>query len=311
VTATGRLAGKRCLIVGGTGGIGAATARRFLHEGASVVVTGLTTAEAHEALDALRPHGPVWALPADVTDAEGVERLFHAAQPLLGDRLDVLVHVAGVSGRKAGDGPLHECTTAGWDAVFAVNARGTFLTNQAAVRRMLAQAPDGAGLRGSVVNVGSVLDRAPSPGFFGTVAYAASKGAVRALTRASAARYARDGIRFNLLVPALIDTPMASRAVNDPEIRAFLASKQPLAGGPGTAADCAEAALYLCEPASRFVTGVELLVDGGWCLTNGSVGPTPPGSETASVITTTDGAAPDHETSEAKGAPWPWPEFED
>ena len=77
------------------------------------------------------------------------------------------------------------------------------------------------------------------------------------MTLAAAARYARDRIRFNLLAPGLIDTPMAARAVGDPAIRAYLATKQPLAGGPGTPDDCAEAALYLCEPASRFVTGVE------------------------------------------------------
>src|SRR5262249_57201562 len=125
-------------------------------------------------------------------------------------------------------------------------------------------------LRGTIVNVGSVLDRAPSPAHFGTIAYAASKGAVRALTHAAAARYAADGIRFNLLVPGLIDTPMAARAVHDARIPPYLAAKQPLAAGPGSTAALAEAALYLCEPAARFVTGAALGVDGGWC---GSEGP--------------------------------------
>ena len=118
-----------------------------------------------------------------------------------------------------------------------------------------------------MVNVGSVLDRSPSPEFFGTIAYAASKGAVRALTRAAASQYAAERIRFNLLVPGLIETPMSSRAVNDAAIRSVLAEKQPLAAGPGLASDCAEAALYLAEPASRFVTGAELVVDGGWSVT--------------------------------------------
>ena len=120
---------------------------------------------------------------------------------------------------------------------------------------MLKQPLDAAGLRGTVVNVGSVLDRSPSPEHFGTLAYAASKGAVRAMTLAAAARYAPDRIRFNLLVPGLIDTPMAARAVERRRLRPYLAAKQPIAGGPGTATDVAEAALYLCEPASRFVTG--------------------------------------------------------
>jgi NAD(P)-dependent dehydrogenase (short-subunit alcohol dehydrogenase family) len=151
-----------------------------------------------------------------------------------------------------------------------VNALGTFLTNRAALRYMLGQPLDAAGLRGTILNVGSVLDRSPSPVHFGTLAYAASKGAVRALTLSSAARYATERIRFNLLVPGLIDTPMAARAANDRRISSYIATKQPITGGPGSAEDVAEAALYLSEPGSRFITGVELVVDGGWCVSEGA-----------------------------------------
>ncbi len=136
---------------------------------------------------------------------------------------------------------------------------------------MLAQEPDEYGLRGTVLNMGSVLGWSPAPDFFGTIAYAASKGAIEAMTPAAAARYARDGIRFNLIAPGLIETPMAARAFSDPAIRSYLATKQPITGGPGTPEDCAEAALFLCEPASRFVTGVVLNVDGGWCVSEGQV----------------------------------------
>jgi NAD(P)-dependent dehydrogenase (short-subunit alcohol dehydrogenase family) len=266
---SGRLAGRTCLVVGGTSGIGLASARRFLAEGARVVVTGLTPESADEAGRELLPFGLAGSITADVADPGSVEAAFGEAVSLLGGRLDVLLHVAGQSGRRFGDGPLHECTPDAWDAAQAVNARGTFLTNRLAIRAMLAQPRDAFGVRGAVVNTGSVLARAPSPDFFGTVAYAASKGAVRALTLASASRYARDGVRFNLLVPGLIDTPMAARAVGDPATRSYLAARQPLARGPGSPEDCAGAALYLCEPASRFVTGVELTVDGGWCVSEG------------------------------------------
>lgn len=265
----GRLEGRGCLIVGGTSGIGLASARRFLREGARLVVSGHTDESTRTALDQLGPLGPVHGLTADVTTPGAVETLFHEASAALGGRLDVLFHVAGISGRRFGDGPLHECTEAGWDAVLATNARGLFLTNRAAVQRMLEQELDGSGLRGTVLNLGSVLGWSPSPDWFGTYAYAASKGAVQAMTTAAAARYARDRIRFNLLAPGLIDTPMAARAVGDPAIRRYLADRQPLGGGPGTAEDCAEAALYLCEPASRFVTGAVLNVDGGWCVSEG------------------------------------------
>ncbi|MFO0909395.1 MAG: SDR family oxidoreductase [Isosphaeraceae bacterium] len=285
---SGRMLGRSCLIVGGTSGIGLATAKRFLHEGARVVVTGLHTESTHEALPVLQELGSVWTLPLDVSDPEAVDNTFQVALRLLGDRLDVVFHVAGQSGRRWGDGSLDACTLAAWDGVLDANARGTFLTNQAAVRRMLEQPRDEHGLRGTILNLGSVIDQSPSPDYFGTIAYAASKGAVRALTRAAAARYARDGIRFNLLVPGLIDTPMAQRAVNDPTIRSYLTTKQALTGHPGTSADCAEAALYLCEPASRFVTGAELVVDGGWRLSEGQfvppVGASQIADEAASAI---------------------------
>jgi NAD(P)-dependent dehydrogenase (short-subunit alcohol dehydrogenase family) len=265
-----RLDGRNCLIVGGTTGIGLAAARRFLQEGARVVVTGREPEIGRITLDQLAQFGDVLAYTLEFGESDvDVGPMFAFALDALRGRLDILLHVAGISGRKFGDGPLHECSTDGWDHVMRTNAQGVFLTNRAAVRVMLEQPLDAAGLRGTVVNVGSVVDRSPSPVHFGTLAYAASKGAVRALTLAAAARYAADRIRFNLLAPGLIDTPMAARAVNDSRLRPYLATKQPIAGGPGLAEDVAEAALYLCEPASRFVTGAELVVDGGWSVSEG------------------------------------------
>jgi NAD(P)-dependent dehydrogenase (short-subunit alcohol dehydrogenase family) len=265
-----RLDGCACLIVGGTSGIGLASARRFLQEGARVIVTGREPESGRTALDELAPLGLVSDYTLELADGDGeVARMFTFAIDALGGRLDVLLHVAGISGRKFGDGPMHDCSTEGWERVLRTNAEGTFLTNRAAVRLMLNQPIDANGLRGTVVNVGSVLDRSPSPKHFGTIAYAASKGAIRSMTLSAAARYAEDHIRFNLLAPGLIDTPMAARATNDSRIRSYLATKQPIAGRPGSADDVAEAALYLCEPASRFVTGAELVVDGGWSVSEG------------------------------------------
>ena len=261
-----RMLGRRCLIVGGTGGIGLATARRFLDEGATVVLSGLVSKD----LSSLGLADRVSQSVGDVSKSGEAARVVAEAIAFLGGRLDVLVHVAGISGRSLGDGPLHECSDAGWDRVLNVNAGGTFATNRAALRVMLTQDLDSEGLRGSIVNVGSVLSESPSPILFGTVAYAASKGAVRSLTLASAARYAADGVRFNLVEPGLIDTPMAARAVSDPTIRAYLAEKQPIRGGPGSAEDVAEAILFLSESASRFLTGVVLNVDGGWSVSEGT-----------------------------------------
>ena len=115
----------------------------------------------------------------------------------------------------------------------------------------------------------SVLAFSPSPHHFDTAAYAASKGGIIALSRYAAARYAADKIRVNVIAPGLIDTPMSQRAVSDPAIRSFLATKQPLASRPASADDCVGAAVFLCGRDSALVTGVVLAVDGGWCVSEG------------------------------------------
>jgi NAD(P)-dependent dehydrogenase (short-subunit alcohol dehydrogenase family) len=258
------LAGKRCLIVGGTSGIGLAAARRFLTEGARVVVVGREQPEADQVGSELAGLGDGFALgTADATDPAAVERIFKGAIHHLGG-LDVLYHVAGGSGRRHGDGPLHECTDDGWRTTLDLNLTGTFLSNRAAIRHFLGQAQPGV-----ILNMASVLALAPSPQHFDTAAYAAAKGGVLALSRLAAARYAAHGIRVNVIAPGLIDTPMAARAVGDPAIRAYLRTKQPLAAGPGRPEDCAGAAAFLCSDAARLVTGAVLTVDGGWCLSEG------------------------------------------
>jgi NAD(P)-dependent dehydrogenase (short-subunit alcohol dehydrogenase family) len=246
-----RLREKRCLIVGGTSGIGLAAARRFQQEGARLIVAGLDAPAgfAFHACDATSEQ-QVDALLADVVREFG--------------GLDVLFHVAGSSGRKHGDGPLHECTDAGWHATIDANLRTAFLTNRAAVRQFLEQ-----GSGGVILNLASMLAISPTPRHFDTAAYAAAKGGVIAMSRQAAARYAAEQIRINVLAPSLIDTPMAARAVNDPAIAAFLQTKQPLGPGPGNPGDCADAAVFLCSDEARFITGVVLPIDGGWSVSDG------------------------------------------
>jgi NAD(P)-dependent dehydrogenase (short-subunit alcohol dehydrogenase family) len=255
-----RLADKRCLIVG-AGGIGRAAAVRFLEEGAAVALAGLDAAQGTKTARELgQIGGPVVFIPCDATDSAQVERLFDEVRGILGG-LDVLYHVAGRSGRKDGDGALHECSDAGWRAALDANLTSTFLTNRAAVRHFLSEKS-----RGVILNMASVLALAPSPRHFDTCAYAAAKGGVIALSRQAAARYAADGVRVNVLAPGLIDTPMAARAVADPAVRQYLQTKQPLRGGPGQPDDLADAAVFLCSDEARFLTGVVLPIDGGWCV---------------------------------------------
>jgi NAD(P)-dependent dehydrogenase (short-subunit alcohol dehydrogenase family) len=251
------------LIVGGTSGLGLAAARRFLQEGARLVIAGRSPEKAPSALAELSPLGAVAFFPCDAASQEEVARLFREAVGWLGG-LDVLYHVAGISGRRHGDGPLHECSLDGWKATLDANLTSTFLTNREAVRIFLAQ-----GKGGAILNMASVLGFAPSPRFFDTVAYAATKGGIISLSRLAGASYASNGIRVNVMAPALIDTPMSARAVGDPAIVHFLESKQPLAGGPGQPQDCAAAAVFLCSDEARLITGAVLPVDGGWCVSEG------------------------------------------
>jgi NAD(P)-dependent dehydrogenase (short-subunit alcohol dehydrogenase family) len=259
------LANKRCLIVGGTSGIGWATARRFLKEGAQVAVAGLDNPEFLKNVVAFAEAGGGTALTAecDARDAKQVDELFQFVLAIFGG-LDILYHVAGASGRKDGDGPLHECTDDGWQTTLDANLKSTFLTNRAAVRYFLANRQPGV-----ILNMASVLALAPSPHFFDTCAYTAAKAGIIGMSRLAAARYAADGIRVNVIAPGLIDTPMGQRAVRDDAIRAFLRTKQPLADGPGLPDDCAGAAVFLCSDAARLITGVVLPVDGGWGVSEG------------------------------------------
>src|ERR671932_1835609 len=171
----GLLAQKRCLLVGGTGGLGRAAARRFLEEGASVVVAGPEPDLGARAVAELGALGPLAFVPCDATRPEQVERLFRESTAVL-EGLDVLYHLAGASGRRSGDGPLQECSDDGWRHTLDVNLTATFLTNRAAVRHFLAHSQPGA-----ILNMASVLALAPAPEHFDTAAYAAAKGGVIAL----------------------------------------------------------------------------------------------------------------------------------
>ncbi len=178
---------------------------------------------------------------------------------------DGLYHVAGGSGRRWGDGPLHEISNEGWRLTMELNLTSVFYSNRAAVRQLLSQKRGG-----SILNLTSVLAFAPSGQHFATHTYAAAKSGIIGLTRSCASRYAPDGIRFNALAPGLVNTPMAQRAANDAQIMAFVKTKQPLDGGRiGQPSDLDAAATFFMSDASRFTTGQVLAVDGGWSVSEG------------------------------------------
>lgn len=255
-------------MITGSTGIGAATARRVAAEGGIPFIVSRTEAHARALADDI---GGGWYA-ADLTDEDETDRAVAVAVERCG-RIDGLFAVAGASGRRHGDGPIHELTVEGWERTLEINLRTQALVCRAVVRQMLAQEPNESGTRGSVLLMSSVTATDPVPAFFATHAYAAARGATNALMTTMAATYAPEKIRVNAVAPGLTDTPMATRASSDQRIRAFSARKQPLAGEMMDPDEVAQAAIYFLSDESRVVTGQLLKVDGGWSVL--SVSPEP------------------------------------
>lgn len=249
------------LIVTSSTGIGAATARFARAAGARLVI-------------ATSDEQSGWAL-AEETGAEcwvGDLARSSAADSVLAHclsrfgRVDALFNAAGLSGRRYGDGPAEECTDEGWEATLTQNLTVTFRMCRAVIRRMLQQDVAENGLRGTILNMGSVLESSPEPRHFAMHAYAAAKGGVVALSRSMAAYYAAHKIRVNVIAPGLVRTPASERSEADPDLSRFLKQKQPLAEGMVEAADVARAALFLLSGEAASMTGEVLRIDAGWSL---------------------------------------------
>lgn len=256
------LKGKRIVIIGGTTGLGLSAARAFVREGAKVVIVGRGPDSGEKAKNILGEAVAVYT--GDAADESTAVNAIELCIQEFGG-FDGLYHVAGGSGRKFGDGPLHELSLEGWNKTFEMNLTGLMLSNQAAVRKFKE-----LGTGGSILNMSSVLGISPSPKYFVTHAYAAAKSAVIGFTKSIAAYYAFDNIRVNVLAPALVETPMSGRASKDEDILNFIKTKQPLDGGRnGRPEDLDGAAIYFMSDASKFATGQTLYVDGGWEVSEG------------------------------------------
>jgi len=253
------LGDKVAIITGGGSGIGRAIARLFAAEDAQVIILDIDADSAAQTLASLNGPRPGSSRILDVTDAPQVASAMESVVSAYG-RIDVLVNVAGGSGRKWGDGPSDACTIDGWHKTIALNLDSLFYSCKYALSAMLTMK------QGVIVNISSVLGLVGGDEDFATHAYAASKGAVISLTRSIASYYAPRGIRANVICPSLIATPMSKRVQESQQIRARLSQLQPLTGDFGTPQDVAQAALYLASDASSFVTGAILTVDGGWTV---------------------------------------------
>ena len=250
------------VVIGGTTGIGLSAAQAFVEHGAKVVVVGRNEESVDKATSSFKRRR-----------RRNRGRCLDARYSLASDNLckkkfgsfHGLYHVAGGSGRKFGDGPLHELTLEGWNQTFQLNLTSLMLSNQEAIKVFLEQKTPG-----TILNMGSVLGFSPSPKHFVTHAYAATKSAVIGFTKSIASYYATNDIRVNVLAPALVETPMAQRAAKDEIILDFIKTKQPLDGGRiWSACRPGWGSVYFMSDYSRFTTGQVLAVDGGWSISEG------------------------------------------
>ena len=246
-----RLAGKVALISGGARGMGAAEARLFAREGAQVVVADVLESEGKAVAAEVSAGGgqSVFARLDVTSEADWVQAIALAVSRF--GKLNVLVNNAGIGGSSR----VEDTTAEAWDRVMGVNAKGVFLGTKAAIPAMRRAGG------GSIINISSQLglvgmdDSSPQ--------YTASKGAVRLLTKTTALQYAREGIRCNSVHPGPILTPMTEQRRADPVVYQRMLSRIPL-GRYGEADEVAYAVLYLASDESAFVTGSELVIDGGW-----------------------------------------------
>ncbi len=248
---------KKIVIIGGTSGIGLSAAKAFVNHGARVVAFGLEPEKDPEISNCTYLIG----------DARDEHQVKAALQKCISEYggLDGLYHVAGGSGRKWGDGPLHELTKDAWVKTLELNLDSVMVSNKLIIRYWLEHKQ-----AGSILNLSTLLATDPSPKHFHTHAYAAAKSAIIGFSKSVASYYAQFDIRINVLSPGLVDTPMAQRAAENEDILKFIRTKQPLDGGRMLkAADLDGAAVYFLSDYSASTTGQVLGVDGGWSISEG------------------------------------------
>ena len=247
-----RLDGKVAFISGGARGMGATEAKLFASEGAAVVFGDVLEKEGQRTeAEIIDSGGKGIFIHLDVASEKSWEKAISTTIDKFG-KLNILVNNAGVSGRAL----IEDTSVEEWDRIMDVNAKGTFLGTKAALQEL--KKADGA----SIINISSQLGIVGSD-LGVSAAYQASKGAVRLLTKATALEYASDGIRCNSVHPAPVNTELTTVSRENPEVFAKTKSNIPL-GRFAEPMEIAKAVLYLASDESSFMTGSELVVDGGW-----------------------------------------------
>jgi len=244
---------QKIIVVTGAGsGMGAATARAFVAEGAKVVLVGRSE-EKLQKIAAGLPKQQVLVAPTDISDPHAVATLAAHVQQQWGE-VDILVNNAGV----VVQGLAHELTDDDWDKQMGTNLNGVFYMVRAFIPSIIKQ-------QGNIINISSVSGLG---GDWGMSFYNASKGAITNFTRSLAMDYGSQGVRVNAICPGMTDTDMTSGITSDPQALAKFKDRTPLQR-PGKAEDIAQAVLFLASDAASYITGVNLPVDGGISASNG------------------------------------------
>jgi gluconate 5-dehydrogenase len=246
--------GKLALVTGASRGIGQGCAKALLNAGADVILVARSEQELQGVAASLRATGRrVNVAPFDLAAAEKIAGWYTSTCESLGTP-DVLVNSAGISRR----GPAVDLTLDDWNAVMTLNATATFELSRCFARRLKQEQRPGR-----VINIASLMTAAARPG---TSPYTASKGAVGQLTKVLAVEWAADGILVNAIAPGYIDTALNEALIADPDFDKWVKRRCPL-GRWGTPDDIAEPVVFLASPASKFITGQVIYVDGGWLAT--------------------------------------------
>ena len=254
-----RLGGKVAIVTGGASGIGAETARVFAGQGAKVILCDLNDALGQSVAEEIGNGAEYRTL--QVTDEDQWAALIVSVEESHG-KIDILTNIAGISGRDpqqniqttlTAGGLLEDQSLEKWNQIMEVNATGTFLGTRAVI------APMRRAGGGSIVNISSICGIV---GSFANAAYHASKGAVRIFSKAAAVQYAPDKIRVNSVHPGFVDTPMTQPGHANPEIAQIRMDATPL-GRFGTPRDIAMGCTYLASDEAAWITGSELVIDGG------------------------------------------------
>lgn len=246
----GELDGKVAIVTGGSKGIGRAVVLRLCQEGAICVIANRSRPEGEEYASELSKKGyKAIAIPTDVAKVEDIKGLVREVINRFG-RIDILVNSAGVNVRK----PAVDYTEDEWNLIVDVNLKGTFFTCVEVGKFMIAQRS------GTIVNIASLQSEEV---LSERSIYAATKGGVKQLTKALAVEWAKYGVRVNSVSPAFIRTPMVEKVLSDPYWGEFIRNRTPL-GRPGTPEEVAELVLFLVSPRSSYITGTNVMIDGGW-----------------------------------------------